>query len=202
MASTSTPSHADFAVLFVSGSWHVPAHFVPAIDKLHQLGISAYSPRLPTNSVSTAPNSDLTAPDRETAPAAGWPDMHSDVKVIRAALDNLIVAHRQKVLVVAHSSGGSLATEAVTRDYAWQERQEKGEQGGVIGIFYVAAALNPVGVSFADLLMGKLGNGVTFHVSDAMHPVSALLSSVLNWLTIRAAVAAYDCQRSLILALR
>lgn len=151
------------ALVFVHGSWHVPAHLDPIIEMARSRGYEAKAPLLPSCSVLAASNSDKAAADSAIPPPEGWPDHFADARVVRAAIDEPL-ARGRSVLVVGHSYGGIPASEAVTPEVTFKHRQNLGLAGGVVGIFFMNAYLAPVGMSELEWLGDRAVQCAQMHV--------------------------------------
>lgn len=125
-------------VLFVHGSWHSPKHFGPVIKVFQAAGYETECPAQPSTG-----NLTLTDP------------LADDVKTIYDATAALVEKARD-VIVVMHSYGGIVGTQAITKDITKQARQSKGLSGGVIHLVYLAAFIVPVGASLGSALGGQL----------------------------------------------
>ena len=118
--------------VFVPGSWHTPAHFAPLISALakHQL---------PSNCVSLPSNSTTSSKDVE---------LKHDVAAVREAVEKLVVKEEKEVLVVMHSSGGMVGSDALL-GLSLKERSQLGRRGGVVRLVYIAALIFPEGTQVA-----------------------------------------------------
>ncbi|KAK4243665.1 hypothetical protein C7999DRAFT_44560 [Corynascus novoguineensis] len=86
----------------------------------------------------------------------------------------------KNVLLVGHSSGGWVATQAAQDDIQAKVRKSKGLAGGVIGILYVGALVISVGESSHSFFQPKDGNFVT-HPFMTFHKYGADgLGTIIN----------------------
>ncbi|ORX38704.1 Alpha/beta hydrolase fold-1 [Kockovaella imperatae] len=131
-------------ILVIHGSWHVPAHYEPLVQSFKSQGFEAVCPRLP--SFAAKPHIGL----------------REDVRAIQAALEELVEAG-QDILVLAHSYGGVVTSQAVTREYDVQTRMVKGLKGGVVGLVFMATFLPLPGESLADALGSSLPPFLPIH---------------------------------------
>lgn len=120
-------SNTKPTVLFVHGLWHTPIHFRRIRDLIESNGYSTSCPALPSVG---------------QRPPVGLMD---DAQCIREELGNLIDHERRTVIVIAHSYGGVVTTQAVDARFAFQSRRTRGLTGGVIRIVYMCAFLLPQG---------------------------------------------------------
>lgn len=131
-------------ILIVHGSWHTPAHFAPFLSALSAADYPTSCPALPST---------------QSLPHIG---LHDDAACITAELSRLVEREARDVVVLAHSYGGVVATQAVHASFSQRARTEKGEAGGVLRIVYVCAFMLVEGQS----LMGAFGLGP----DDALPP--------------------------------
>lgn len=147
--STTTTTTPKPAVLLVHAGFHLPETYAPFLTELSAAGFVVRCPRLPTNGDVKPPKATL----------------HDDVAAVRAEILNLISAgHR--IIVISHSYGGLVASEAITEDlYAKKKdgkknpddeakkgREEEEEAGGgVVRLVYLSAWLLQPGTSLPQL---------------------------------------------------
>lgn len=161
-------STSNLAVVLCHGSYHTPAPYTPLLDAFKSRGIDAYCPQLPTADLSKLDVGDVNNPDFDRAPpTGGYPQGEADVQVVLEVLKPL-VEQGKDVLLLAHSAGGWVATEAARPEL--QSKNRAASSGGIIGIFYMGAFVIPVGESVNTFFQPKDGNFVvppfmTFHVS-------------------------------------
>jgi pimeloyl-ACP methyl ester carboxylesterase len=79
-----------------------------------------------------------------------------DAQCIRDQLNQLIVEDGKDVVVIAHSYGGVVATQALEKGFARAERKKNGQNGGVIRLVYMCAFILPLGESLEGALGGSL----------------------------------------------
>jgi hypothetical protein len=109
-------------ILFVPGAWHTPAHFVPISNLLHTHGYKTSCPTLPS------------------CGGFGKGPMQDDANAVKAELERLLIEGADIVLV-GHSYGGLVVTEAALVEYSKVARAGKRLEGGVIHILYLCAVL-------------------------------------------------------------
>jgi pimeloyl-ACP methyl ester carboxylesterase len=136
---------------------------------LQARGIAAYCPQLPTADLAKLNVGDVDNPDFDREPpSGGYPQGEEDTETVLDVLKPLVESGRE-VLLVGHSSGGWVATQAAQPDLQVRIRKAKGLDGGILGILYVGGFVIPVGESVHSFFQPKDGNFVTpafmtFHV--------------------------------------
>lgn len=125
-------------VLFVHGSWHSPAHFKPIMDLFKASNFPVSCPALPTNG---------------SAPTV---NMYADAECIRSELSKLINDEGKDVVLVLHSYGGIVGTQAAHEDFNKAVRKGRGLAGGILRILYMCAFLLPLGNSLGSAFGGQL----------------------------------------------
>ncbi|ORY71833.1 Alpha/Beta hydrolase protein [Pseudomassariella vexata] len=125
-------------ILFVHGSWHTPKHFEPIRAILESKGVHSYCPLLRT--IDACP---------PISPA-------DDAELIGETLKRLIEVEERDVLLVGHSYGGHVASEAADANFAKRVREAASLSGGLVRIVFIAAFVSPVGATLADAYGGKL----------------------------------------------
>jgi pimeloyl-ACP methyl ester carboxylesterase len=124
-------------VVIVPGSWQLPIVWDEFRSVLEGAGHEAHHVALPSIGGTTLP---LT----------GLPE---DVAAVRDVL-NPLVAQGKEIVLLCHSSGGIVGSNAV-EGFDVAARQAAGEQGGVVRIVYLAAFMLPQGQSLIGLLGGQ-----------------------------------------------
>ena len=115
----SVPIAHEPAVLLVHGGFHLPETYAPFLVDLSRAGFVVRCPRLPTNGDVRPPKATF----------------EDDVKTVRAVASDLAnVGHR--IIILAHSYGGLVASEAVT-----EELYAKQGNAGVVRMIYLSAWL-------------------------------------------------------------
>ncbi|KAI1810353.1 alpha/beta-hydrolase [Poronia punctata] len=160
MAHPSNPS--NLAVVLCHGSYHSPAPYLPLVKALKAKGIDAYCPQLPTADLHKLNVGDVNDPNFDLGPPdGGYPQGEEDSAVVMDILRSLIEEQKKKVLVLGFSSGGWVATEASRPELQFKHRQQRGQPGGIIGLFYLGAFIIPVGESVHSFFQPKDGSFVT-----------------------------------------
>ncbi|KAM0812189.1 putative AB hydrolase-1 domain-containing protein [Seiridium cardinale] len=124
MATTS-----DLAVVICHGSYHTPAPYMPLVQALRERGIEAYCPQLPTADLTKLNVGDVAKPDfDQEPPTEGYPQGDQDAAVILDVVRPL-VEHGKRVLMVGHSAGGWVATQAAVPEL---QAKTQNDQGGIM----------------------------------------------------------------------
>ena len=117
------------AVVIVPGAWTSPAAYRKLRSALEARAITVHIPDLPTNNGARPPDSSYEA----------------DVAAVHETIESLVV-WGSSVLVLMHSYGGAVGTDAV-QGLARKERQSKHLPGGVVHLLYLSAYLLAQGQS-------------------------------------------------------
>lgn len=120
-------------ILIVPGFWEGSAPFSHVISLLQSEGY-------PTE-IATIPSTGTVSP--------GNPGMHDDIAAIRSTVTQL-VEKAQHVVLVLHSAGGFLGSNAI-EGLSLKARQEKHLPGGVSKIVFLTGAVFPEGYKHAPL---------------------------------------------------
>lgn len=170
----STQPASNLAVVLCQGLYHTPVHYGPLLDTLKARGIDAYCPHLPTSDLTKLNVGDIENPDLDREPpTGGYPQGDDDARVVVEILKPVVDAGKT-VLLLAHSAGGFVATEAALPELQLKVRAAKGLSGGIIGILYMGAFVIPVGESVSSFFQPKDGTLITppfmkLHVSCVAH---------------------------------
>lgn len=123
-------------IVLVHGAWHQVANYQSFIDALSSVGFSVDAPRLPscTNSYTTPPS--ISTPE--------------DVAVVNAAVKEHVEAG-EDVLLLMHSYGGLVGTDALSPELLRTARAAEQKPGGVLHLLYLAAYLLEPGTSVIDI---------------------------------------------------
>ncbi|KJZ73458.1 hypothetical protein HIM_07252 [Hirsutella minnesotensis 3608] len=118
------------SIVLIHGAWHTTAAYRTLLDMLEARGYPTVAPELPSGAAETPPD-----------------PPEADIRCAAEAIRTLVEAPPQEgtgagsgnqVIVIAHSYGGTVATEAVA-GLGLRERQDRGLLGGVRMVIYVAA---------------------------------------------------------------
>ncbi|OJJ44018.1 hypothetical protein ASPZODRAFT_72285 [Penicilliopsis zonata CBS 506.65] len=125
-------------IVFVHGAWHTPAHYEAYLFALRAQGFPVYSPQLPSCSNDDDSTSGLA----------------DDVACVRELLSHLIDTQGRSVLMIMHSYGGVVGTEALLPSLTASQRSKDGSEshGGVTHLLYVAAYALQAGNSVSGTL--------------------------------------------------
>ncbi|KAF2489255.1 alpha/beta-hydrolase [Lophium mytilinum] len=113
-------------IVVVQGSFQTPDVYKSLRDGLETLGYSTIHPNLPS----------LTNQDH---PDFAKKNIIDDALAIRVELIRQIEYERKTVVLVMHSYGGLVGSEAVPEELSYTYRQARGLPGGVVHLFYFSA---------------------------------------------------------------
>ncbi|KAJ5090591.1 hypothetical protein N7532_009275 [Penicillium argentinense] len=121
-------------VVLVHGAWHTPPNYQSYCEALQAQGFKVYCPRLPTCNGSSPPRASL--PD----------DVACVRDVVKSAVDS-----GERVLMIMHSYGGAVGTDAV-KGLSLSERKAAGQPGGVIHLLYLCAYILEPGSTIWEIV--------------------------------------------------
>jgi pimeloyl-ACP methyl ester carboxylesterase len=136
-------------ILFVHGAWHTPACFEPVRSLLEKAGYATSSPHLPTA--------------KDILPLV---DMNADAQCLHDELRKLVEEEERDVIIIAHSYGGVVTTQAVEQIFSQKERRKDGKKGGVERLVYITAILLGLNERVFGLLGGALSDVLSIDVSQ------------------------------------
>lgn len=143
-------------ILIVPGSFAYASSYYTILDQLKEKGYEAYTSNLP---------SVTRQPPEEPA------SLSDDADHFRNIISKL-ADQGKDVIVLAHSYGGCVASQAV-RDVLKDERQAKGLVGGVVRLVYLTALVLPEGSSLNDVQgtspEGVFDTQVSISLNEAVH---------------------------------
>lgn len=124
-------------VYILHGAWHGPEYFELVRTKFQALGYIMMCPQQPSTGA---------LPPTKT--------LHDDAAHVRAELE-LLIEHGQEVVLVMHSYGGMVGTQAAA-GLGKVERAKRGQTGGIVRLFYACAFMLPLGSALSSGLGGRL----------------------------------------------
>ncbi|KAG8531192.1 uncharacterized protein KY384_004550 [Bacidia gigantensis] len=127
-------------IVIVQGSFQIPKVYEQFEGSLRKQGYPTVHPRFPSCT-------DVDDPDFPNR------SLIDDALAVRSELIRLVEYEHKTVVVVMHSYGGLVGSEAVAKDLVYADRKARGLAGGVIHLFFYAAFLLPEGQS----VLGKFG---------------------------------------------
>jgi len=142
-------------ILLVQGSFQIPQVYEKLVKGLKDQGFPTIHPRLPSCS-------DVDAPDFPQV------SLIDDVLAVRSELIRQIEYEEKTVVVVMHSYGGLVGSEAVTEELSYAKRQSQGLVGGVIHLFYYGAFLLDKGQSVLSAFGENPNNDVRVSMSSIL----------------------------------
>lgn len=129
MASTVNPT-----IVLVQGSFQTPGVYRPFAKTIESHGFPVIQPALPS----------LTGQDE---PGFASKTLADDAQVVETAVRHVVQDEEKTVIMVLHSYGGLVGTEAVPEELTREKRRQQGLPGGVAHLFYSAAFVLPKGQS-------------------------------------------------------
>ncbi|KAK8041774.1 alpha/beta-hydrolase [Apiospora rasikravindrae] len=134
-------------ILLLQGAFQLPEVYEKLTVALKAQGFPVVHPSLPS----------LCGQDE---PDFGSKSLTADADVAQAALRRLVEDENRFVLVLMHSYGGLVGTEAVPEDLGQKSRRSRGLQGGVIHLFFFTAFILAEGQSVAGSFGESPNNGI------------------------------------------
>ena len=146
-------------VLLVQGSFQIPEVYDKLVRGLVAQGYPTIHPELPSCS-----NTD----------SADFPQLSlvDDALAIRTELTRLIEHEGKTVVVVMHSYGGLVGSEAITEEVSYAKRQDRGLPGGVVHLFLYAAFLLSEGQSVLSAFGESPNNDVRVRALSIFFAIS------------------------------
>ncbi|KAI1621738.1 Alpha/beta hydrolase fold-1 [Exophiala viscosa] len=139
-------------IYMLHGAWHSPAYFVTVKSMFEARGYKVISPQVPTSGA---------VPPTKT--------LYDDADFVRGELEPLI-EHGQDVVLVMHSYGGVVGTQAAA-GLGKAERQNRGLKGGIVHLFYACSFIVALGQSLCDPLGGKLAPWIKAEDDGSCNPM-------------------------------
>jgi pimeloyl-ACP methyl ester carboxylesterase len=153
MSSSSQPT-----VLLVQGSFQLPAVYAKLVAALETRGHPVVSPKLPSLADGSS-NADFVSKT-----------LADDAVAVAAELNRLIETEQKDVVVLMHSYGGLVGSEAIPETLTRTSRKSRGLTGGVLRLVFVAAFMLAEGQSvlgaFGESPNNDLGPDGRFSLKD------------------------------------
>lgn len=149
-------------VLLVQGSFQIPQVYEKLVKGLVAQGYNTLHPRLPSCS-------NVDSPDFPRVSLA------DDALTIHTELNHQIEDEGKTVVVVMHSYGGLVGSEAVTEELSYAKRQARGLSGGVIHLFFYAAFLLNEGQSVLSAFGESPNNDIKVSTPIIFSPSTKLI---------------------------
>ena len=169
-------------IVLIQGSFQIPDVYSKLVQGLVYQGYPTIFPRLPSCSNTESPN----------FPQVSLVD---DALAIRTELVRQVEYEGKYVVVVMHSYGGLVGSEAITEDLTWAKRRAQGLPGGVIHIFFYAAFLINEGQSVLSAF-GQSPNDDIKVCSVSFHRVFQTHRPLARWPLLYSARRPNAIQRS------
>ena len=125
-------------ILIIQGCFQRPVVYEALKHRLETLGYPTVHPSLPTCGNTNDPN---------------FPSLTllNDAQAVREKLELLVEREQKTVMVVMHSYGGLVGSEAIPESMSHDKRRKEGLLGGVIHLFFISAFLLDPGQSVLDV---------------------------------------------------
>ena len=127
-------SKPGVAVVIVPGSFQKPAVYKPLSDGIRAQGY---------HTVQLQHSSCIDVDDPDFAKK----DLDADTSLVRETIENLVDNEQREVVVVMHSYGGLVGSNAIPEHLSLSQRQSQGLAGGVAHLFYFSAFIMGQGQS-------------------------------------------------------
>lgn len=134
-------------IYILHGAWHSPVFFDPVKAEFEALEYTMLCPQQPS-----------------TGAVPPTKSLQDDAAVVRAELE-LLIEHGQEVVLVMHSYGGVVGTQAAA-GLGKATRMQQGQRGGIIRLLYVCSFLLPLGYDLCTPLGGELAPFIKAEVGD------------------------------------
>ncbi len=155
------PSHLNTpTVVIVPGFWEGRETYNATTREIISAGYACTTVQLP--STGTVPPNN--------------PTMHDDINAIRRVLENILEREGKEIVLVMHSAGGFLGSNAI-EGMSVEERKAQGKDGGVRKLLVLTAGLLPEGTLHTTPPFGDI------HVCDSWRvlpcqPLHLILASL------------------------
>ncbi|PYI26788.1 alpha/beta-hydrolase [Aspergillus indologenus CBS 114.80] len=138
---TTTTTTTHLTIVLVHGAWHQPSSYSLFTTALRRLGHEVHVPRLLSMNGARPANAGL----------------EEDSDLIRTYVESLVSAGRE-VLVLLHSYGGQVGTNALSDGLGVTARRAQGLPGGIVQLVYIAGFAVTEGISMTDVVVAH-GHG-------------------------------------------
>jgi pimeloyl-ACP methyl ester carboxylesterase len=148
----------DIAIVLVQDSFQIPFVYQKLTSGLENHGYSTSHPHLPSCSNTTT---------------ADFPSktLDDDTDAVKSVLERLVNDEGKKVVVVMHSYGGLVGSNAVSKELRFSHRKATGLPGGVIHLFYFAAFMLDEGQSVLSAFGESPNNDVKVSAVNSINPL-------------------------------
>ncbi|RAH71186.1 alpha/beta hydrolase [Aspergillus aculeatinus CBS 121060] len=126
-------------IVLVQGSFQTSLVYEQLRTGLHNAGYPVVHPKLPSICTDIDDTEFLSR------------TLKDDADAVTTALQHLVEEEKKSVVVVMHSYGGIVGTEAIPKHLTHAARRTQGHQGGVLHLFYFAAFILPEGKSVLEV---------------------------------------------------
>ena len=144
-------------IIVVQGSFQVPEVYARLVQGLVAQGYPTIHPELPSCSNTESPD---------------FPQLSlvDDALAIRTELTRQIEYKGKTVMMVMHSYGGLVGSEATTEELSYTKRQAQGLPGGVIHLFFYSAFLLNEGQSVLNTFGESSNNDIRVSTLNVFSP--------------------------------
>ena len=146
-------AHALPTLVFVQGSFQLPDVYQNLVDRLTGLGYTVVYPRLPSCTDTSHPQFPHVS-------------LYDDAIAVRSELIRQVEYEGKAVVLVMHSYGGLVGSEAMRQELNYTQRKLQGLPGGVIHLFLYAAFLLDEGQSVLSAFGESPNNDIKVSTSD------------------------------------
>lgn len=120
-----TATSPKIAILLVQGSFQLPEAYGKLASALCSRGFLVVQPDLPSQT-------------DHNCPGFAKRDLSDDSRAIETEAKRLVIDEGKNVMVVMHSYGGLVGSNAIPEDLSLQSRRRAGFTGGISSLFYFA----------------------------------------------------------------
>lgn len=120
------PNSDEVVIVIVQGSFQTPLVYKKLLDGLEARGYTTSHPVLPSCS-------------KTEEPEFPFKTLLDDTEEVKNVVDKLVKVENKTVVLVMHSYGGLVGSNAIEEELSFSKRKLAGLKGGVIHLFYFAA---------------------------------------------------------------